>query len=522
MKVRISSKSISLLMFFLLSITSCNDNFLDVPVQGGVSTTSDPDLARKLVTGVYNSLMLGDSWGKGDVHGFAFVALTNIMSDDGDKGSFPGDQLVVVGDLDNFKTSTTNQFCETIWGGHYIAIGAANQALKALKPASIDDELKAQLIGETKFLRAYLYFNLIRMFGAVPLVLRVPIDADDANSAPVFRTRAELSVVYDSIIQDLEFSVNHLAVRSQSETGHATKGAAQGLLAKVYMYKASDPAVAAPGDSDWQQVFDLTDAVIASSEYGLIPDYAAIWRQANDNKEESLFEIETGYFNNDNLKIDNYTSPQGPRAGGSGGWNDLGWGFNTPSQSLLDAYEPGDIRKAGTVIFIDDTGTHAGTILWDGFRIPSSDSVENLYYNYKAYTSKDKETYVRPTDKDRGKNIRILRYADVLLMYAEAAVKLGTGNPDEKINLLRDRADLLPLTGVTREQVWQERRVELAMEHDRFWDIVRQGRIVPGRTKAAMDAAGKTNYTEGKHELLPIPNTQILLSNFSLIQNPNY
>lgn len=521
MKIRLIVGYLCLFLICISLITSCSDSFLEVPVQGGVSTSSDPELAEKLVTGVYNSLLQGDSWGKGDVHAFAFISVTSIMSDDADKGSYAGDQVVPVGDFDNFTHTSTNVFCASLWGGHYNTIGAANQALKALNVASIDPDLKTRLRAETRFIRGYIYFNLVRMFGSVPLVMRVPIDADDANSDPAFRTRAPLGVVYDSIISDLTYAINNLSVRSQSATGHVTKGAAQGMLAKVYLYKASDPAVSA-GNVDWQKVFDLSDLVINSMEYTLVSDYATIWRQAYDNSSESLFEIQTGSFNNANLKINNYTSPQGARAGGLGGWNDLGWGFNSPSQNLLDEYEPGDLREAGTIIFIDNSGTHVGTTLWDGFRIPSSDSVQNLRYNYKAYTSQLKETYEVPGDKDRGKNVRILRYADVLLMYAEAAVQLGTGDPDGKINLLRDRANLTHRSGVTREQVWHERRVELAMEHDRFWDMVRQGRIVPGRTKALMTLAGKSGYTEGKHELLPIPNTQILLSGNSLEQNPLY
>jgi|JI102314A2RNA_FD_contig_31_2348139_length_2716_multi_7_in_0_out_0_2 hypothetical protein len=504
-----------------LAVTSCSD-FLDVPVQGGVSTSSDPELAEKLVTGVYNSLMQGDSWGKGDVHAFAFISVTSIISDDADKGSYPGDQVVPVGDFDNFLHTPTNAFCASLWGGHYNSIGAANQALKALKTASINEDLKTRLVAETRFIRGYVYFNLVRLFGSVPLVMRVPLDADDANTDPAFRTRAPLSVVYDSIARDLQYAIDHLDVRSQSTVGHANKGAAQGMLAKMYMYKASDPTVAAPANADWQKAFDLADAVITSGEYALVEDYAAIWRQANDNSTESLFEIQTGSFNNANLKINNYTTPQGPRAGGAGGWNDLGWGFNTPSQNLLNAYEPGDLRREGTIIFIDNSGTHVGTTLWDGFRIPSSDSVQNLRYNYKAYTSDSLEKYEVPEDKDRGKNVRILRYADILLVYAEAAVQLGAGTPDDKINMLRDRAGLDDLTGVTRDQVWHERRIELAMEHDRFWDMVRQGKIVPGRTKDLMTAAGKAGYTENKHELLPIPSAQILLSGNSLVQNPNY
>lgn len=486
----------------------CSDDFLDVPVQGGVTTASDPNLAPKLVTGVYHSLLQGDSWGNGDVHGFAFISVTDIISDDADKGSTPGDQAVPVGDIDNFTLTSTNKFAESLWSGHYNSIGAANQALAALEIATIDPTLKDQLIGEVRFLRGYLYFNLVRMYGGVPLVLRVPVDADDANSDLAFQTRASEDVIYQSIIEDLQFAADHLPVRSAYMTGHANKGAAQSMLAKVYLYL-----------EQWDKVFELTDEVIKSGEYALLDDYGAIWRQAGDNSVESVFEIETGEFNNANLKIDNYTVSQGIRVGGKGGWDDLGWGFNNPSPSLVNAYEAGDLRKENTIIFIDNSGTHKGTVLWDGFRVPSSDSVQNLYYNYKAYTSRELEKFAVKEDKDRPKNIKILRYAEVLLMYAESAIHAGLGDPAEKINLLRERADLLPKAGVTVtiDEVWQERHVELGMEHDRFWDLVRQGRAVQ-----VLHAAGKTNFVEGKHELLPIPNSQILLSGNKLTQNAGY
>ncbi|MBK5280189.1 MAG: RagB/SusD family nutrient uptake outer membrane protein [Bacteroidia bacterium] len=495
-------------LFFALSviITSCSDNFLDVKVQGGVTTGTDPNLAQKLVTGVYNSLMQGDSWGNGDVHGFAFIAVTNIMSDDADKGSTPSDQAVPVGDLDNFTITPTNRFAESLWSGHYNGIGAANQALAALPNASIDAQVKKQLTGEVKFLRGYLYFNLVRMYGGVPLVLRVPADATDANTDPAFQTRAAVSVVYDSIARDLQYAADNLPLKGATGDGHATKGAAQALLAKVYLYQQK-----------WPQVFTLTAEVINSGKYQLLQDYATIWRQAGDNSSESIFEIQTGKFNNANLKIDNYTTCQGPRTGGSGGWDDLGWGFNTPSPNLVNAYEPNDSRKAATIIFINNTGNHKGTVLWDGRRIPSSDSVQNLYYNYKAYTSISKEQYANTADKDRPKNIKVLRYADVLLMYAEAAVRTGSGDATGKINLLRQRANLLPKGAVTLDDVLKERHIELAMEHDRYWDLVRQGKAAQ-----VMLAAGKSNFVAGKHELLPIPNSQILLSGNKLVQNPGY
>ncbi len=505
-----------LFILFITLFVSCDD-FLDVKPQAGVTPESDPRLAEKLVTGVYNSLLQGDSWGKGDTHGFAYISVTSIMSDDADKGSTASDQLVPVGALDDFLHTPTNVFCESLWAGHYNGIGAANQAIKAVQSSALDTELKTQYLGEVKFLRGYFYFNLVRMFGGVPLVLRVARDADDANTDPMFKTRVAESVVYDSIIHDLEFAVNSLAEKSAAN-GHATKGAAQAMLAKAYLYKASTTDAAA----DWQKVYDLTEAVIASTKYDLATDYATIWRQEGENNIESIFEIQTGKFNNANFKINNYTGCQGPRTGGAGGWDDMGWGFNNPSLSLINAYEPNDLRKAATIIFIDNSGTHAGTTFWDGRRIPSSDSVQNLYYNYKAYTSKTKEDYAVPNEKDRPKNIRVLRYAEVLLMNAEAAQRLGTGDADARVNEVRERAGLDGLTGVTREQIWNERRLELAMEHDRFWDLVRQDRRSPGRMAAIMHASGKTNFTAGKHELLPIPNSQILLSGNVLTQNPNY
>jgi starch-binding outer membrane protein, SusD/RagB family len=497
------------LIFIAGAFFSCSKSFLDVPVQGGETTTADPTLAQKLVTGVYHSLMQGDSWGNGDVHGFAFISATNIMSDDADKGSYLGDQSDVVAPMDDFTLTATNEFALTLWSGHYNAIGAANQALQALATASIDTVTKVELMAEVRFIRGYLYFNLVRMFGGVPIILRVPKDATDANTDPAFQTRATDSAVYNTLILDLQFAVDHLPLKAAAQVGHATKGTAEGILAKVYMYQ-----------KQWKKCFDLTNDIISSGQYQLLSDYSLIWRQASENSSESIFEIETGAFNNANLKVDNYTVCQGPRVGGAGGWDDLGWGFNGPTASLINSYEPGDVRRDATVIFIDNSGTHKGTVLWDGFRIPSSDSCQNLFYNYKAYTSKSKETYSDPADKDRPKNIRILRYADVLLMNAEAALQPEVNQPSQAVAdvaPLRQRAQLPPKGALTIDDIWQERHVELAMEHDRFWDIVRQGRAAQ-----VMHAAGKPNFVAGKNELLPIPSSQIQLSANKLTQNPGY
>lgn len=492
----------------IILIGSCKKSFLDVPVQGQATTATDPSLAQNLVIGVYNSLLFGEAFGGNDIHGFGFISATNIRSDDADKGSTPLDQASTAGDMDNFTLTATNTFAASLWSGYYNGIARTNQALAALAIAAIDTATKAELQAEVRFIRGYYYFNLVRFFGAVPKVLRVPISAQDANTDNAFQTRAPVDTIYNTvIIPDLQYGVDHLPLKAKAAPGHVTRGSAESMLAKVYMYR-----------QNWQQVLNLTQDVINSGQYGLVPDYSSIWRQAGDNNAESIFEVETGQFNNSDFGVQLYSECQGPRVGGLGGWADLGWGFCNPTLDLINAYEAGDTRKAATIIFIDNSGTHIGTTLFDGFRVPSSDSVQNLYYNYKAYHSENKNVESWSGNRDfKQKNIHIIRYAEVLLMNAEAAMQMGnSGLALTDLNLVRQRANLAPAGVADQNAIWKERRVELAMEHDRFWDLVRQGRAAQ-----VMQASGKA-FIAGVHELLPIPSVQILLSGNKLTQNPGY
>lgn len=283
-----------------------------------------------------------------------------------------------------------------------------------------------------------------------------------------------------------------------------------GLLAKVWLYR-----------QDYQRALNLSDSIVAghAGPYDLLPSYENIWREAGNNSVESLFEVQTGVNTACNAAIALYSVSQGPRAGGKRGWADLGFGFGTPSQSLLGEYEPGDRRLAATIIFINPPPL--GTRLWDGYRVPSRDSVENDRYNYKAYHSRTAERNCGVNDR-LPKNLRILRYGEVLLIHAEAAFALGQpGVALTDINRLRLRAGLPGLTAITREAIWHERRLELALEHDRFFDLVRQEAVQPGRAVEAFAAHGKT-FTRNKNEVFPIPSTQIQLSGGALMQNPGY
>lgn len=485
-------------------LTAC-DEFLDTPPQGQIgeaAVRSDPAAAQSLVTGIYNSM-----W-QGGMHGFDYMGMTNIASDDADKGSSASDGANTFGTLDNLNMTASVGNLNNVWATYFRAIARANQALALVPLSPAEPAVRNQLEGEVRFLRAYFYFNLVRFFGGVPLIDAVPPVGDINNTA--LQTRATREAVYGLIISDLRFAVNNLPIKAQTQTGKASKAAAMGMLAKVYLYQ-----------KNWQQAYTLTDSIIKNQagSYDLLPNYANIWREVGANSPESIFEVQTGINLSCDAAIDVYSVCQGPRAGGQGGWADLGFGFGTPSQSLLSEYEPNDVRQAATIIFINPAPR--GTVLWDGFRIPSRDSVENDRYNYKSYHSRTAERNCGNNDR-LPKNLRILRLGEVLLIHAEAALALNrNAEALVDINRLRTRAGLPAQTTIDLVKIWHERRVELGMEHDRFFDLVRQEDVQPGRAVQAFTAHGKT-FVKGKSEVFPIPQNQIQLSGGALAQNPGY
>ncbi|SEW18571.1 Starch-binding associating with outer membrane [Chitinophaga sp. YR573] len=493
----------TIILCLVLGMFSCK-NYLEVKPQGQIdqeAAAGDPATAQNLVIGVYNSM-----W-EGNMHGFSYVGMTNIASDDADKGSNADDGKTTYGALDNLTMDGTIGNLNDVWSGFYLGISRANQALDAVAGSPLNETLKNQLMGEVRFLRAYFYFDLVRFFGGVPKIDKV-LTPGEANSA-TYQTKAGADTIYQLIISDLEFALANLAIKGGANTavGRATKGAAAGLLAKVMLYR-----------QNFQRAYSLTDSIIKQSvgTYGLLDNYEDIWRTTGADGIESVFEVQTGVNSACNAAIASYSECQGPRAGGKYGWADLGFGFGAPSQSLLDEYEANDKREAATVIFI----TATGTFLWDGFRIPSQDSVQNSYYNYKAYHSQIKEPYCG--DRSRmPKNLRVLRYGEIRLIHAEAALALSkSGEALDDINALRPRAGLAPLGSVDRHAIWHERRVELAMEHDRFFDLIRENELEPGLAAAAFAAHGKT--FADKNKVFPIPKTQIDLSGGSLKQNTGY
>lgn len=479
------SKIITLALSVMF-LYSCEEDLIVEPNDSltEIDFLNNPNNAINLVNGVYNKQL------DFEMYSFSWIGMTSITSDDADKGSSISDTGADKAKLDNLTFEASDISFREVWQGRFEGIGRANNALFYLEQLQIQEALKNRLIGETKFLRSLFYFDLVRCFGGVPLVTtKIDINDSELINQVVF-TRKTKQEVYAQIETDLLDAIEKLPTKGQyapNDLGRASKEAAQALLSKVYLYQ-----------SKWQEAFDMSGMVIGSGQFALLSNYAQVWREAGENKLESIYEIQASPGNG----IRSYSYVQAPR-----GTPDLGWGFNTPSVSLESAYEVADTRKAATILY-------SNIDLWDGY--PASAGWSNPRYNYKSYHSSIVESWNNDREST-GKNLRILKYSDILLIRAEAAMNLGnTTEALEKVNLIRVRAGLQALAGITMDELLKERRLEMAMEHDRWFDLVRTGKAL-----SAMAANGKT-FVAGKHELFPIPQNEIILSGGLLMQNPGY
>lgn len=481
---------ISALFASTIAINSCRTDLLDVEPTASVSTQdlalyNNDAGAESFVNSIYAKFL---DW---NMSSFSWIGITNILSDDADKGSSPGDSGSDKDLLDAINITATTPSFNEIWKAYYQGINRANQALSYLPQLNnADQNLRNRLTGEAKFLRAFMYFTLVRGWDDVPLVDHVPAAGNAADDAMLL-TRKNSAEVYAFIISDLEAAAAALPDKSAytgNDVGRASKGAAYALLAKVYLYQ-----------KNWQKALDNANLVVG---YSLTPNFQDIYKVSGENNAESIFEIQ-GKGGEGMPGIQQYSQTQGAR--GAGGW---GWGFGTPSQTLVNAFNAeGDTeRRDASIIFRNST-------LYDGRVVPAT--VENPYYNYKAYSS----NFTGADDSDA--NIRYLRYSEILLIKAEASNELGqTVQAANYLNEVRNRAGLSNTTAVTqadlRNAIWKERRLELALEHDRWFDIVRTGQAA-----SAMAADGKT-FVTGKHELFPVPQAFIDESKGQSSQNPGY
>ena len=491
-------KYITLIIFIVFILNGCED-FLDIRPEASIPTTGiDYSKAENIflpVSATYAKLRLSGA------HAFPYIGAFEIASDNADKGSTPEDNPPMK-EIDDFDYESTNGLINELWVSYFEIISASNYAIHQM-PLFVNaisdnaDKIYAmQSQGEAKTIRAYAYFNLTRLFGRVPI-----IDTILTSQQLAAASQASTTQLYEFIEQDLKDAIEVLPLSYTSEwAGRISKYTAMGIKAKVHLYQ-----------SEWDSVATLTDRIIASGRFELLNNFREVFSLSGENSDESIFEIQSstlGKTTGDAAFLE-YAYVQGPR--GNSPSNMQGWGFSTPSQNLIDFFNlRGDsVRSATTLLY-------RGTVTPEGDSIKTSSS--NPVYNGKVYT---------PSANNRWNfngygfdyNIRILRYADILLMYAEAIVNgatvpLTSGlTADEAVNIVRRRAGLPEITGVTLQQIWDERRAELAMEQDRFFDLIRTG-------QAQTVLSGK-GFTPGKHEVYPIPQTQKDL-NPNLIQNNLY
>lgn len=444
------------------------------------------------------------------------LAIHNFRSEDASKGSTASDGAAQGKMYDDFEYIATDGLIKSYWSGNYDIILSANKVIFDINEEAKKGELsEGNLINlsEAHFFRALCFFNLVRAFGDIP---KIDFKIENVKEANIAKSPA--SEIYTLIDSDLATAAKNLPQTwSPVYIGRLTWGAAKSLQAKTYMMR-----------NDWPNLYTASRAVMLSGIYNLNTPYNKIFRETGENSSESILELQataTASIPGSNDLGSQFAEVQGVR--GAGQWN-IGWGWNTPTELLANAFEAGDPRKDETLLYFIKTGESESSIQpntpWSEKPVANADVV-NKYYNKKAYT--DPALRAKYNKGGYWYNIRLIRYADIVLMAAEAANE--TGKPAEAVDYLemvRGRARgtnnaILPKVTTTdkaalRKAIQHERRVELGMEFDRFYDLVRWG-----IAKDVLHAAGKTGYQD-KHALLPLPQDEIDKSNGVLKQNPNY
>ena len=494
------------LPFFLLLLCGCADDFLEKePIIGTTEETyyRTAEDAVAAVNSAYAALQFQLTPG---AHFRWFWG--DIMSDDSTKGGSGDNDGLELKRLEEFEGPTNTDLLESEWTANYEGIYRTNVVLERVPAIEMDAALKARVLAEAKFLRAWFYYNQVTIFGGVSLLDRTLTPSEYAQA------RAEASEVWALIENDLQTAIADLPERSEyaeSEIGRATKGAARSLLAKAYAYQ-----------QNYSGMLEQAEAVINSGEYSLDADYAELWTVGGENGPGSIFEIQFmtesggnwGYNNNNEGSFSNvFQRPRGQFEG---------FGFNLPTQDFVDEFFAEgfeDPRLQYTVFRIGDQAGDRGIIS------PETTGFPHEYYPRKFYSNKSEEASFGDPSPNGGTNDRVIRYADVLLLAAEGAYYAGDeAKARAYVNEVRARArrnagdDVLPDINkngsALLDAIFRERRIELGLEGHRFFDLVRSGR--------AADALGPLGYRADVHHIFPIPASQIQASSGLLTQNPGY
>lgn len=488
MKYKILKSSIVAFLIGAIAI-SCSDSFVDVDSFDEDSENffnSEEDYQSALI-GAYDLLQST----------YLNVMMGEIASDNTLAGGEAATDVPGIQEVDNMTHTPINVQLRDIWSWMFAGINRANYILEFKDKT--DFAGKDQVLAEATFLRAYYYFELVKWFGDVPLSVDKRLlfgDQDIAERTP----KAE---VYAQIELDLIFAAANLPA-VQSETGRATKGAAQSLLGKVYLYQ-----------DKFAEAATVLEEVINSGPYDLVTDYNSIFEQEGENNIESVFEVQ--YTDVEGAGFGCLQCSEGNVAVGFNGIRnytgpdfDSGFSFNVPTQEAYDAFETGDIRRDVAILNIVTWAEQTGATYVEGFE-------HTGFYNRK-YIARKGDLNTGDANLTNPNNYRAIRFADVLLMAAEANNRKSAADDIKAqtyLNRVRDRAELGPVvaTGAAlTDAIYNERRVELVGEGHRFFDLVRTGR-------AAQAIPG---FTASKNEIFPIPSIEIELAGNRWAQNPGY
>jgi hypothetical protein len=534
------------------TLASCSD-FLDRPAQGQRTKDdflTDPNATSGLTNSIYEVYRVSDT--------YASIGLwiPDLASDNALRGSSMSDGggTIYTNGVNQFQNLSglngSSGFLDWAWKDYaYKGIGRANEVIRALDefpdmPARQREVIEA----EAKFNRAWFYFFVLKMWGKGPIV---PLDElTGAEMADL--DIASAATLYDYIVADLEFA---LKMPDKAESGdwfdtqwygRAHKGSAQGLLAKVLLYRASDDPARA--SQHLARVVELVKAMEASTDGYNLTDINSLWVDAGEYSAESVFEIGVESFPGKNGSF------QGWQLVGTRGTPNWGWGFIAPSLDLVQAFDPADKRAEWTIIYGQTTpysGMMQTPTVVDNETVTGAVSPTTPTGN--GYPNRFIRKFHQPRpvvggNENYGGNIRLMRWAEVLLIGAEAALETGDPKAQEWLDKVRTRAGL-PSVAPTPEAIWEEKRLEMAMECDRWFDLVRIDKKQAGYlsqkfwNKVRVENEGlewmKTNHPEitpaetalpvppanpvvtPKHYVMPVPEQQILLMN-KLTQNTDY
>lgn len=469
-------KILYLVVIVAVSFASSCSDFLNEQLKVEYTSSNfytTPANATAAVNGIYNSLYGNTLWVFGD-----------IASDDAVKGGNPGDQPSIVG-IDDFTATSDNGSLITFWQATYETIARANNAIFYISAMKIDATLRDRLVGEAKFLRAFSYFNLVNIFGKVPLKIDPQLTPASIN-VPL----SEVAAIYAQIENDLTEAAAVLPPSYSSEAGRVTQGAAYGMLAKAYLY-----------EKKYAQCLTNIQALENLNQYKLVTNYANLFKAGAEDSTEVIFGLR---FSNSTVSPGNIlTVDFSPSIEG-------GYYFDAPTQSFVNTFTDSTIKKTVDPR-LDATIGRDGKPWFNKTKFSASWSPATGYL-VKKYN--ENSNFTNPQDslslvpKDRSTvPYHYMRYADILLMKAEASNESGGAGAAIEVNKVRSRAKLAPTTATSQADlrilIMNERRRELGFEFHRFFDLMRWGKVV------AQSALGPNfKWTEPRF-YFPIPQTEL-------------